>query len=369
MNMNITDYKDHRKSLKTRSGILTGMTSLLLLLLFSSCNNDTVKAPDVSEVKANVMIQRFDRDFYAIDTNDVKGGLRRLQSKYPDFLPVFMENVLELWPISDSSKTVFDETRRYLRISRKMYDTVQIVFKNTDQLEKEMKQAFRFVKYYFRDYKEPTLITMVGPLNALAQMSTQELTPNFQIPGYIAIGLQFYLGKDYSVYNDPGFINNVVPLYRSRRFSKEYITADVMKLIIDERYPDRSRGKALITQMIERGKRWWLLDKLMPNTPDSIKTGFTSFQLAGCYNNEAAIWKHFREEVDMFSIEPEVIQNYIGESPFCLPISQDAPGNIGSWVGEQIVKAYVEKNPSIGIDELMKMDAKKILEESKYKPK
>lgn len=346
------------------------LTAVLLVLTIFSCNSNDNNIPDVSGVKVDFSIQRFDKDFFSIDSNNTKEGLTELQKKYPQFSQIFVGNILGLGEISDNNPLSYEGTKHFLHISAPVYDTAQIVFSNTDDVEKQLKQAFRFVKYYFPKYETPKNIYLtVGPMDALPAMTTNEKTPNILGGDFIAIGMQFYLGKDYSIYNDEGFISNIAPQYRSRRFSKEYIVSDISKLIIDDLYPDNSNGKALYIQMIEKGKRWWLLNKILPTTADTIKTGFTGYQMAGCYSNEAAIWKHFREEADIFSIEPDLIKNYIGESPFSLPISQEAPGNIGVWMGERIVEAYLEKNPKLSIDELMKTDAKKILDESKYKPK
>jgi uncharacterized protein YjaZ len=46
----------------------------------------------------------------------------------------------------------------------------------------------------------------------------------------------------------------------------------------------------------------------------------------------------------------------------------ESPGNIGVYVGYQIVKKYMEKNTNISPTQLMALDAKKIYNEAKYKP-
>src|SRR5205085_1175191 len=110
-------------------------------------------------------------------------------------------------------------------------------------------------------------IPVVGPMNSredLARMQGGDYTPNFLGPGLLGISLQFYLGRDFSLYSNEYFVNQVAPLYRSRRFSGEYITADAMKLIVDDLFPDHSRSLPLLEQMVEKGKQWWLLDKFMP---------------------------------------------------------------------------------------------------------
>jgi uncharacterized protein YjaZ len=42
---------------------------------------------------------------------------------------------------------------------------------------------------------------------------------------------------------------------------------------------------------------------------------------------------------------------------------------MGQWIGWQIVKKFVGKNPDIKPEDVMTTEAKKILDEAKYKPK
>lgn len=143
-----------------------------------------------------------------------------------------------------------------------------------------------------------------------------------------------------------------------------------MKAVVQDLFPDQSGSKTLVEQMIEKGKQWYLLDKFLPTTADSIKTGYTQQQLNWCNENEGLIWTYIIKNEDLNSLNPVTIQTYIGEGPFTQGFSQElSPGNMGQWIGWQIVKKYVSKNPDMKPEEVMKMDAGKILEEAKYKPK
>ncbi len=335
----------------------------LLLLSFLSCKNNK-GIPDVSGIKADVQVERFDKDFFSLDTNQTERELVRLSDKYPALLPVYLQYVLGLVP-----ETSVEGVKQFLRLSKNIRDTVDQVFRNTESLQKEMQEAFRFVRYYFPDYTIPRVITVVGPVDALAQGSNGP-TPNFLRPEFLGISLQFYLGKEFSVYRDPFFIENVAPAYRSRRFSKEYITADAMQLVVDNLFPDKSSDKPLIEQMIEKGKRWWLLDKFLPRLADSLKTGYTQQQLDWCKENEGLIWSFIVKQGELESFDPATLQTYIGESPFTQGFSQElSPGNIGQWIGWQIVRKFESKHPEMELSELMNTSARKILDEAKYKPK
>jgi len=339
-------------------------TFLVFVIFFFSCTNND-KAPNVSNINITVKLQRFDKDFFAIDSNNVLPGLNAVNEKYPEFTNLFLQNILGL----DSSSTLAG-IKHFLHQNESIKNEADNTFKSTDWLEKDFIKTFRYAKYYFPNYKLPDkIITVVGPIDALAQ-SSNGYTPDFLGPNFLGISLQFYLGKNFSVYQDPFFIEKVAPEYRSRRFSKEYIVADAMQLIVDDIFPDRSGNLPLIEQMIEKGKQWWLLDKFLPESPDSIKTGYTQQQLTWCKENEGLIWSYIVKNEDLNSISPPVIQTYIGEGPFTQGFSQElSPGNLGQWIGWQIVKKFADKNSKLNPEEIMGTDAKKILEEAKYKPK
>lgn len=338
---------------------------LLLAISFAYCNSKK-DIPDVSDIKVSLDVERFDEDFFFLDTTGIEKGISNLQLKYPKLLPIFLQHIVGV----ENEEGI----KAFYRLYNPVFDSSQKIYKNFDPIKKEIEQALRYVKYYFPAYQLPAKITpVVGPMNSLndmAKMASGELTPNFIGPDFIGISLQFYLGKNFSLYNDEYFINNVVPLYRSRRFSKEYIAADVMKLVTDDIFPDKSSTKPLIEQMIEKGKQWWLMDNFLPETPDYIKTGFSQQQLDWCKENEGLIWTYIVKNENLYSVEPATIQIYIGEAPFTQGFSQEqSPGNIGPWIGWQIVKKYADKNSGMKPEAIMKASFKKILEEAKYKPK
>lgn len=334
--------------------------SLVLLLAVTLFACKSKKAiPDVSNIKVDIPFERFDQDFFSIDTNNLQAGLQKVQQLHPDFYVDFMQQILGVNG-SDTSRNTLLVTKEFLRGYLSIYDSLRLIYKKTDKLQKELEKAFQFVKYHFPNYKTGKAILFVGPFDApgIATISSG-----------LAIGLQQYAGKDFSVYQTKE-VQELFPLYISRRFSPEYITANCMKAVAEDIFPDQSGSKPLIEQMIERGKQWWLLDKFLPSTPDSIKTGYTQQQLDWCRENEGLIWSNLVKNEDLNSINPAVIQTYMGEGPFTQGFSQElSPGNIGQWIGWQIVKKFVSKNPGMKPQEVMSTEARKILEEAKYKPK
>ena len=181
-------------------------TSLIVLLAVSLFACKKKKGiPDISDIKVDIKLERFDRDFFAIDTNDIWPSLTKLNKKYPSLTGIFLQNVLGL-----DSASAITGVKRFIGMSGNLYDTVNTVFKNTDDIEKDLIKGFQFVKHYFPQYKVPAIATIAGPVDAMAQSSSGP-TPNFLGPDFLGISLQFYLGKKFSVYNDPFFIENVAP--------------------------------------------------------------------------------------------------------------------------------------------------------------
>ncbi|HLN96658.1 MAG TPA: hypothetical protein VK183_13575, partial [Flavobacterium sp.] len=56
-------------------------------------------------------------------------------------------------------------------------------------------------------------------------------------------------------------------------------------------------------------------------------------------------------------------------SKFYLEVDNETPGRIGTWVGWQIVRAYMEQNEEVSLTQLLAMDANEIFTGSRYKPK
>ncbi|TMI92071.1 MAG: hypothetical protein E6H06_14895 [Bacteroidetes bacterium] len=322
-----------------------------------ACNHNN-NTPDVSRIKIDVKLDRFEKSFFQVDSNNVAPGLTKVATGFPDFYPDFMQNILGVSG-NPGDTTTLSVTKKFLSSYSSFARELEGKFNNTTGMEDEITHGLQFVKYYFPDYRIPAFITFIGPLDAPGVAMTRNR---------IAIGLQQYAGKDFPGYQ-ANEVQQMYPLYISRRFDPKYIPSNCMRAIADDLFPDKSAGKPLIEQMIEKGKQWWLLDKLMPTTRDSLKTGYSQKQLDWCKENEGLIWNYFVTSENLETIEPNVIQNYIGESPTTQGMPAASPGNIGQWVGWQIVKKFAAANPSLNPAEIMNTPARKILTDSKYKPK
>jgi len=348
------------------SKVLTTLIIVSTLIFFTGCKKKK-KIPDVSNIKVELSTQRFEQDFFAMDTNKLNTDLQTLFEKYPSFSIDYLYNILAVPTQPDS---IMQTVKLFRRAYNNVYEDSKKVFTNFSSSEKEIKQGFQFVKYYFPKYQLPTkLITYIGPWDAMIMLSDNSggsgsVRTNEEI---MAIGLQLSMGKDYAMYKE-NVMQQFYPSFISRRFDKAYIPVNVLRVIIDDLYQQNAIGKPMIEQMIEAGKKLYLLDAFLPYAADTLKIGYTQEQLDGCYKNESAIWSFFITNDLLYQTEPSIIMEYMNDAPKTTALGDASPGFIGKFVGWQIVKKWIEKNEKKSLTDLLNTPAKTIFEQAKYKP-
>ncbi|MBG9375601.1 hypothetical protein I5907_05110 [Panacibacter sp. DH6] len=330
---------------------------VLLVAFYTLSCKDEKHIPDVSAIKVELDVKRFDKDFFTLDTSNVPAALTRLHEKYPGFLYDYLYNILGIEPLPDS---VNKKVPRFIYDYQPIAKAVAEKFPAVEKIQKDVSRGFQFVKYYFPEYKLPKhLITFTGPVEGYANVLTND---------GLAIGLQLYLGQDYPMYQT-GYVRQVYAEYQSRRFEPAYIPVNCMKNIMDDLYPAPAPDQPLVYQMVEAGKRLYMLDMFLPETADTLKTGYTQQQLDGCYANEAGIWNFFLQNNMLYLTDAAQTREYVNDGPRTEVLGDSSPGFIGQFVGWQIVKKWMAQDDQRTLPLLLKTPAKQVFEEAKYKPK
>ncbi len=331
--------------------------SLLLALNVLGCtNNKTI--PEVDHIKINLSVQRFEQGLFALDTNHLEPGLDLLLARFPSFGENFLSTILNIDP-KWKPDTALNYVKSFIASYRPLYDSSKILFKNFSPYEEEIKKGLQFLNYYFPAYKPPTkIITYIGPLDGYGDILDEDA---------FIIGLHHHLGKHYSAYKTL-WVQETYPNYMSNRFEPEYISINCMKNIVTDIYPEKNEDKSLVLQMVEKGKKLYMLSKLLPHAPENKLIGYSETQLKESYAHEAVIWNLFVQNNFLQTIDNNITKNYIGEGPKTQELGEASPGNIGSFAGWQIVKKYMKKFPDTSLKQLMETEGEKIFEEAKYKP-
>lgn len=331
--------------------------------VLAACSGNSEKAPDVSDVKVALDTRRLDQDITAIDTNNIAAGLQNLQTKYPDFLPFFLDTLMGL-----GIQGNYNDTVQGIRLGmhsflthkdyRGLLDTVAKHYPDTKEVDGWLQQGFQYHKHYFPNAKERKVVYMISWLNNWAAFTYDSTI--------LGIGLDMFLGASYPYYKAVG-----VPEYWSAQLQKQFIPVAAFKAMYRDKTPFVMDDHTLLNMMIQRGIEAYYLEKVLPFVPKHIRLAYTEKQLKWCEDNEAGIYNFFITQNFLYEKSLQKVVRYVLEGPSAAGMSNESPGEVGTWMGLQIVKGYMAQHPEMTLDKLiaMQIDEQKILQESKYKPK
>jgi hypothetical protein len=183
----------------------------------------------------------------------------------------------------------------------------------------------------------------------------------------MAVALTMFLGRDFSGYK--GFSSENLPRYLFHRLEPEQIPLRVMDVVARVRWEPNLADNTALSVMLYEGKLLAYLDRVFPRTPDSLKIGYTAAQIAWAETNQAPAWDMLVSEELLFSRRGGDVNRLTGEGPSTKGMSPESPARMGTWIGWQIVRAYLDRNPQTSLDELFAMqDPQAILEASRWRP-
>src|SRR5688500_10510654 len=140
----------------------SGLALLLAISLFACRDNN---APDVSNIKVDVQVKRFEQDFFALDTINFMSSLNELGTKYPVFLGDFLFNIMYLPPITDTSLAIQALLKQYIIDYKPLKDSADKAFADFDGIVDDILKGLQYVKYYLPDYGlTVNIITYIGPI-------------------------------------------------------------------------------------------------------------------------------------------------------------------------------------------------------------
>jgi hypothetical protein len=351
----------------TRSGWVYSVLSLLLLVSYTACRPDaTTNIPDVSDIDVDLKITRFEQELLA-DTNIDAAGIQRLRENYPAFSQVYFDHVM---PGADNiaaqtdPELKFKDMQTWIRHPRTrwVYDTVQQIFPDLAEYEKGLEESFRYAKYYFPEKQTPRVFTTVSDFGYFPFIYAEDT-----LQDGIGVSLEMFLGETFP-YRKYNGLSNAFSDYLIRSYNKDHMVKRTMEVWIDD-MAAQPQGNRLLDLMIHNGKKLYILQSLLPETPDTVIMEYPAEKMQYVKEHEREIWLLFTSENWLYETSLNKIQKYIGPSPTSPGMPADAPGNTGSWMGWQIVKAYMAKHPETTFQALLGMnDAQALLDASGYKP-
>lgn len=329
--------------------------AMLLLYGCSTCNKSK-KKPNVDNINVQLDVKRFEQDFFTISIENPAEALQQLKTKYPDFTPFYFSEIMGFGNLEkdETAAAISFSVYRNDQYVKQVADTCLQVFKDFSVYEKELTQAFRYFKYYFPNYSIPQIITFTGNFGWSAVSYDTTI---------LGIGVDMYLGENYKFYP------SVYPKYLYEKFKPEYMVANAMGVAAGIYFSFQPKDNTVLAHCIEAGKKLYFLDLVLPDTEDYLKISYTPKDIEWCKSNESQIWGFFIKYDILYKTENKELKKYIGPAPNTAGMPIESPGNIGAWVGWQIVRKYMEKHPEVTFEQLLVKDPQEILNNSKYKPK
>ncbi len=339
------------------------------LLLLQGCNNESNNIPDTSGIKIELKTSRFDIDLYHIDTNNIGEGLKKLNTKYPDFLNYFLDTIMAYdikGNYNDTVTGIREGLKPFLVFKdfKELQDEIELKYPDTKIVDEKLVDGFKLFKYYYPEITIPKIIYLNMGLSNWPSFPVDDAT--------LCIGLDMFLGEDFKHYRSIG-----VHDYMNAHLRQSYIPVSVFGAIYKGMHPLKVAEKNLLDLIIQKGKEQYFLHKLLPTAPDSTLFGYKQKQIEWCNNNEALIYNFFVQNQLLYSKEAQNIMPYITDGPFARglepvnAVDKTTPGSIGTWLGYKIVASYMAKNNSISLKQLTEqnLDAGKFLEMANYKPR
>ncbi len=322
---------------------------IAVLLFAFACgkkNQSCELAPEILDQDLELNIMRLEDEFFKANTTE---DFVFLLEKYPDFAEVYLEQKNYPSPDSLASSLLAIHQDSAMRV---LYDSVKVEFADISDIQRDLTNAFKYIKHYFPDFKTPKVYTFVSGLNS-DLVVTEDM---------IVIGLDYFLPADHSFQPD-------IARYMAERYEKPFLVPMIVLAISSQYNAIDPKDNTLLSEMIYYGKAYHFVKAIMPCTPEQYIIGYTPEELAETYDNEEFIWSHFVENELLYETNPFEIRKYIGEAPFTDAISTKAPGRLGRWLGWNIVDDY-QANRAVTLPELMReSNAETIFRQSGYRPR
>lgn len=318
--------------------MLKNIGILLLVFLLFSCGKEEAREKKIAKIAVELHVLRFDQRFAKASEED----LPKLKTDFPYLFP--HQYFDSLWV-----KKLHDTIQQEINVE------IAKEFPNFSTSKKGLYSFFQHVEYYFPNTKIPTVVTLTSEVDYKNKVIWGD--------GFLLISLDTYLGKKHHFYLG-------IQEYLKKNFEQDQILPDVATAFAKTLLP-RPRSRIFLDHMLYYGKILYLKDLLIPFKTDAQKIGYEPEELKWVVANEDQIWRYFVEKEYLFASDSELYSRFLYPGPFSkfyLELDNESPARVGQYIGWQMVRQFMDKNP-VSVEELLNTDAQTILNKSNYKPR
>lgn len=310
----------------------------LLVSVLVACSADRKKQKEIAAIPVNVEVIRFDKVF----ANATPDDLPRLKEEFPYLFPEQFSDSVWIERMQDTLQLELEEE-------------VLKVYNNFSQQEKDIEKLFQHLKYYFPEFTEPTVVTVISEVDYRNKVIVSDRM--------LLVGLDNFLGSEHHFYSG-------IHTYISKNLTPEQLVPQIAEAYATQLVRP-SNTRTLLSGMVYYGKILYLKELLLSAEKAHTVMGYTQEELQWAQDNEAEIWRYFIDRELLFSTDARLPGRFLSPAPFSkfyLELDNESPGKLGQYIGWQIVKAYM-KNNDVKLTEMLATSAEDIYKNSKFKPR
>lgn len=313
----------------------------IVVLVFGlgiSCNNSKKVEEDIENSRLELEVLRFDTAFANAQPTDIP----ELKQKFPYLFPAQYPDSVWVAKLRDT-------------LQIELRNEVRKAFDDFNEEKEDLELLFKHIAYYFPEFPVPSVLTVTSDVQYDNRVILTDTL--------LLIGLDNYLGPEHRFYGG-------IDRYIAERLDRKYLVSDVCSAFAKKviQYP---RDRTFLSQMIFYGKELYMKDLLIPFKTDKQKIGYAEDDFQWAVDNEEQVWRYFIEQELLYSTDNKLAPRFLDPAPFSkfrLALDNDSPGQIGRYMGWQIVRAFMNKN-DVNLKQMLRLPADEIFKKSNYKPK
>lgn len=297
----------------------------------------------------SVKIERLDKDLYNYINTPTKALEQKIVESHLNLITALSQTIN-----SKSEGSPIEILQNYFShpILKSIYGDVINKYKDLSVYEAELNSMLTTAKTELKTSAKPHFAVHVSGFKE----------NSIYINSTISLSLDKYMGIDYAPYRSyfkSYQLQQMQPKMITRDFAKAWLMADFIKT-------ESTQGD-LLSEMIEHGKLLYSLSILLPQYSEADLMGYTNNSYNWCVNNEKKVWEAIVKKNHLYSKDKHILYSYFDEKPHSSNFIGESAGQIGAWIGLQIVKQYAKEKKQ-SLTEILKMDYKTVLKDSKYRP-
>lgn len=326
------------------------LLTLCLVIFFTSCNAHA-KSSKYSQAEP-ISIIRFDKELFELINTGDSALQKDLEEKYPDMLELTGKGILNMRDLQVPgfyNKLIGYYSEPTLKA---LYKDAITKYEDIENIQQELGNGFAYLSDKFSNFRIPTVYMHVSGLNQ--NILTSEKT--------LSLSIDKYMGYDYPLYQD--FFYD----YQRIKMQLDYIVPDYLAGWLMSEFPFSGKENILLDRMIYEGKIKYLISQALPEKEVASLMGYTEENYNWIKENEGIIWKAIIERKHLYTPDHVTTGQYFEEIPSRF-LSDDAPGNLGTYIGWQIVNHYMKESNATSEALMQNNNAQDILTNARYNPK